>query len=79
MRSQLLCLSDYLGQNAAARTAYLSAALSRACHYHSYELASPHRDRTDPLARRDHPAHHPPAGKHQRVSGQRRHESMNVP
>jgi hypothetical protein len=42
MRSQLLCLSDYLGQNAAARTAYLPAALSRTCHDHSYELV-PHQ------------------------------------
>lgn len=39
MRSQLLCLTAYLGQDAATRAGYLSAALSRACHYHSYELA----------------------------------------
>ena len=39
MRSQMLCLTAYLGQDAASRAAYLSAALSRACHYHSYELA----------------------------------------
>ena len=39
MRSQMLCLTPYLGQDAATRAAYLSAALSRACHYHSYELA----------------------------------------
>jgi hypothetical protein len=39
MRSQLLCLTAYLDQDAASRAAYLSAALSRACHYHSYELA----------------------------------------
>jgi hypothetical protein len=39
MRSQLLCLTAYLDQDTAARAAYLSAALSRACHYHSYELA----------------------------------------
>jgi hypothetical protein len=39
MRSQLLCLTAYLGAETAARAAYLSAALSRACHYHPYELA----------------------------------------
>jgi hypothetical protein len=39
MRSQLLCLTVYLGQDTATRAAYLIAALSRACHYHSYELA----------------------------------------
>jgi hypothetical protein len=39
MRSQLLCLTAYLDQDTATRAAYLSAALSRACHYHSYELA----------------------------------------
>jgi hypothetical protein len=39
MRSQLLCLTAYLEQDTATRAAYLSAALSRACHYHSYELA----------------------------------------
>ena len=39
MRSQLLCLTAYLGEDAAARAAYLFAALSRACHYHCYELA----------------------------------------
>jgi hypothetical protein len=39
MRSQLLCLTACLDQDTAARAAYLSAALSRACHYHSYELA----------------------------------------
>lgn len=39
MRSQLLCLTAYLGQDAGTRAGYLSAALSRACHYHSYELA----------------------------------------
>ena len=38
-RSQLLCLTAYLDQDTATRAAYLSAALSRACHYHSYELA----------------------------------------
>ena len=39
MRSQMLCLTAYLGQDTATRAAYLSAALSRACHYHSYDLA----------------------------------------
>ena len=39
MRSQLLCLTAYLDPDTAARADYLSAALSRACHYHSYELA----------------------------------------
>jgi hypothetical protein len=35
----LLCLTAYLDQDTATRAAYLSAALSRACHYHSYEPA----------------------------------------
>jgi hypothetical protein len=39
MRSQLLCLTAYVDQDVATRTVYLSAALSRACHYHPYELA----------------------------------------
>jgi hypothetical protein len=39
MRSQLLCLTAYFDQATATRAAYLSAALSRACHYHPYELA----------------------------------------
>jgi hypothetical protein len=39
MRSQLLCLNAYVGDDVATRAAYLSAALSRACHYHPYELA----------------------------------------
>ena len=39
MRSQVLCLAAYLDRRTAARTAYLWAALSRACHYHPYELA----------------------------------------
>ncbi len=39
MRSQMLCLTAYLGQDTATRADYLYAALSRACHYHSYELA----------------------------------------
>ena len=39
MRSQLLCLTAYLDPGTASRAAYLLAALSRACHYHPYELA----------------------------------------
>jgi hypothetical protein len=39
MRSQLLCLTAYLDADTATRAAYLYAALSRACHYHLYELA----------------------------------------
>jgi hypothetical protein len=39
MRSQLLCLTAYVDEDVASRAAYLSAALSRACHYHPYELA----------------------------------------
>jgi hypothetical protein len=39
MRSQLLCLTAYLDEDVATRAAYLFAALSRACHYHPYELA----------------------------------------
>lgn len=39
MRSQLLCLAAYADQATATRAAYLAAALSRACHYHPYELA----------------------------------------
>ena len=39
MRSQLLCLTAYLDPGTARRAAYLFAALSRACHYHPYELA----------------------------------------
>jgi hypothetical protein len=39
MRSQLLCLTAYVDEGVAARAAYLAAALSRACHYHPYELA----------------------------------------
>jgi len=39
VRSQLLCLTAYVDEDAATRAAYLSAALSRACHYHPYELA----------------------------------------
>jgi hypothetical protein len=39
MRSQQLCLMAYLDRGTASRAAYLLAALSRACHYHPYELA----------------------------------------
>jgi hypothetical protein len=39
MRSQELCLTAYLDTGTASRTVYLLAALSRACHYHPYELA----------------------------------------
>jgi hypothetical protein len=39
MRAQLLCLTAYLAGDTATRAAYLYAALSRACHYHLYELA----------------------------------------
>jgi len=39
MRSQLLSLTAYVDEDVAARAAYLAAALSRACHYHPYELA----------------------------------------
>lgn len=39
MRSQILCLTAYLDCGTASRAAYFLAALSRACHYHPYELA----------------------------------------
>ena len=39
MRSQLACLPFYLDRMEAERAAYTWAALSNACHYHSYELA----------------------------------------
>ena len=39
MRSQVLCLAAYLDPDTATRAAYLTAALSHACHYHPYELA----------------------------------------
>jgi hypothetical protein len=39
MRSQLLCLTACVDEDTASRVAYLSAALSRGCHYHPYELA----------------------------------------
>ena len=35
----LLCLTASVDPDKAAPAAYLSAALSRACHYHPYELA----------------------------------------
>jgi hypothetical protein len=38
-RSQLLCLTAYVDEDVAARAAYLSAALSHACHYHPDELS----------------------------------------
>jgi hypothetical protein len=39
MRSQLTCLPFYLDATIAEQVAYVWAALSRACHYHPYELA----------------------------------------
>ena len=39
LRSQELCLTAYLDPGTASRAVYLLAALSRACHYHPYELA----------------------------------------
>ena len=40
MRAQLLCLEATLGDEQAARRAHGAwSALSRACHYHAYELA----------------------------------------
>ena len=38
MRSQLACLATYLDPITARQVAYTWAALSNACHYHSYEL-----------------------------------------
>ncbi|HEY1642181.1 MAG TPA: hypothetical protein VGG35_15925 [Streptosporangiaceae bacterium] len=38
-RSQLACLPAYLDESTARQIAYVWAALSRACHCHSYELA----------------------------------------
>lgn len=38
MRSQILCLTAYLDPETATRAAYLTAAVSYACHYHPYEL-----------------------------------------
>jgi hypothetical protein len=39
MRTQLICLPCYIDKVTAAQVAYTWAALSSACHYHSYELA----------------------------------------
>ncbi len=39
MRSQVLCLAAYVDPDTATHAAYLTAALSHACHYHPYELA----------------------------------------
>jgi hypothetical protein len=39
MRSQLLCLTAYVDEDVTTRATYLSAALSRGCHHHPYELA----------------------------------------
>jgi hypothetical protein len=39
MRTQLTCLPFYLDRQTARQAAYVWAALSNACHYHSYELA----------------------------------------
>ncbi len=39
MRTQLACLPFYLDRPTAFQAAYTWAALSNACHYHSYELA----------------------------------------
>jgi hypothetical protein len=39
MRSQLVCLPFYLDRDTARRAAYTWAALSNACHYHTYELS----------------------------------------
>ncbi len=47
IRSQTLCLTAYLDPDTAARAAYLLAALSHACHYHSYELAPTAAELTD--------------------------------
>jgi hypothetical protein len=40
MRSQLICLPAYLDETVARQVAYAYAALSSACHFHSYELHS---------------------------------------
>ena len=40
MRSQVMCLAAYHDPDTATRAAYQTAALSHACHYHPYELAS---------------------------------------
>lgn len=39
MWSKLACLPSYLDKQAARQVAFAYAALSRACHYHHYELA----------------------------------------
>jgi hypothetical protein len=39
-KSQLMCLPFYLDARMAQQAAYSWAALSEACHYHPYELAS---------------------------------------
>jgi hypothetical protein len=39
MRSQLTCLPAYVNEAVARQVAFAYAALSGACHYHSYELA----------------------------------------
>ncbi len=49
MRSQELCLTAYLDPATASRITYLFAALSRACHYHPYELAPTAAELTDYL------------------------------
>jgi hypothetical protein len=42
-RQQLLCLREYLGDDAlAGRAHHTWAALSQACHHHAYELAPGH-------------------------------------
>jgi hypothetical protein len=41
MRSQQMCLTACVDQHMATRAAHLSAALSRACRYHSYDLPPP--------------------------------------
>jgi hypothetical protein len=42
-RQQLLCLREYLGDDAlAGRAHHTWAALSQACHHHAYELAPSH-------------------------------------
>lgn len=38
-RAQLLCVRTYVAPDLAARTEHTWTALSRACHYHAYELA----------------------------------------
>jgi hypothetical protein len=38
-RSQLACLPSYVDARTARQIAYVWTALSKACHYHAYELA----------------------------------------